>query len=112
MNRRQLLKRIGGTAAAVAVPIPLLAQSDNAITIVVPYAAGGTTDMLGRMLAKEMAPLLGRTIIVDNKPGAGSGVGASFVARAPADGNTLLVATSSTLAINPWLYKRLSLTVS
>jgi tripartite-type tricarboxylate transporter receptor subunit TctC len=108
MNRRQLLKRIGGTAAAVAVPIPLLAQSDNAITIVVPYAAGGTTDMLGRMLAKEMAPLLGRTIIVDNKPGAGSGVGASFVARAPADGNTLLVATSSTLAINPWLYKKLN----
>lgn len=90
------------------MPLPLLAQSEGAITIVVPYAAGGTTDMLGRMLAKEMAPLLGRTIIVDNKPGAGSGVGASIVARALADGNTLLVATSSTLAINPSLYKKLS----
>ncbi|MBK6649754.1 MAG: hypothetical protein IPG42_08625 [Betaproteobacteria bacterium] len=91
---------------------PLFAQSDNAITIVVPYAPGGTTDMLGRMLAREMAPLLGRRIIVDNKPGAGSGLGASAVARAPADGNTLLIATSSTLAINPWLYKKLAMTHS
>ena len=108
MNRRQLLTRIAGAAAATALPLPLLAQSDSTITIVVPYAPGGTTDLLGRMLAKEMAPLLGRTIVVDNKPGAGSAVGASLVARAPADGSTLLVATSSTFAINPWLYKKLS----
>jgi tripartite-type tricarboxylate transporter receptor subunit TctC len=74
----------------------------------VPYAPGGTTDLLGRMLAQQMAPLLGRTMVVENKPGAGSGIGASFVARAPADGNTLLVATSTTLAINPWLYKKLA----
>lgn len=64
--------------------------------------------MLGRMLAKEMGPLLSRQIIVDNKPGAGSSIGASFVARAPADGNTLLIATSTTLAINPTLYKKLT----
>jgi tripartite-type tricarboxylate transporter receptor subunit TctC len=108
VNRRQLLTRITGAATVATIPLPLLAQSDNAVTIVVPYAPGGTTDMLGRMLAKELAPLLGRTFVVENKPGAGSSVGASFVARAPADGNTLLVATSSTLAINPWLYKKLS----
>ena len=53
------------------------------------------------MLAKEMAPLLGRTIVVDNKAGAGSGLGASFVARAPADGNTLLLATLRSLAGAP-----------
>lgn len=108
MKRRNYLTYLAGSAMGALVSDPLLAQSDNPITIVVPYAPGGTTDMLGRTLAREMAPLLGRRIIVDNKPGAGSGLGASAVARAPADGNTLLIATSSTLAINPWLYKKLA----
>lgn len=108
MNRRHVLNRIAGALAAASLPSALLAQADKPITIVVPYAPAGTTDMLGRMLAQQMAPLLGRQMVVDNKPGAGSGVGASLVARSPADGNTLLVATSTTLAINPWLYKKLS----
>jgi tripartite-type tricarboxylate transporter receptor subunit TctC len=107
MNRRQVLTRIAAACAATA-PAALLAQGDKPVTIVVPYAPGGTTDMLGRTLAREMGPLLGRTVIVDNKPGAGSGIGASFVAHAPADGSTLLVATSTTLAINPSLYKKLA----
>lgn len=107
MKRRPFLTGLAGSAIG-AVPGLLRAQPDTPITIVVPYAPGGTTDMLGRMLAREMAPLLGRRIIVDNKPGAGSGLGAAAVARAAADGNTLLVATSSTLAINPWLYKKLA----
>lgn len=108
MKRRQVLTRIAAATAALAVPTALLAQADKAISIVVPYAPAGTTDMLGRMLAQHMAPLLDRTIVVENKPGAGSGIGAAFVARAPADGSTLLVATSTTLAINPTLYKKLS----
>ncbi|WP_332816420.1 Bug family tripartite tricarboxylate transporter substrate binding protein [Ramlibacter sp.] len=107
MNRRHALTRLAGAAAVAAVPGALLAQADKAITIVVPYAPGGTTDMLGRMLAREMEPLLGRTLVVENKPGAGSGIGAMQVARAPADGLTLLVATSTTLAINPSLYRKL-----
>jgi tripartite-type tricarboxylate transporter receptor subunit TctC len=107
MNRRHVLTRLATACAAAAAPGAPFAQADKAITIVVPYAPAGTTDMLGRMLAQQMAPLLNRTIVVDNKPGAGSGIGAAFVARAPADGNTLLVATSTTLAINPWLYKKL-----
>jgi tripartite-type tricarboxylate transporter receptor subunit TctC len=108
MNRRHALVRIAAACTAAAAPTALFAQNDKAITIVVPYAPAGTTDMLGRMLAQQMAPLVGRNIVVDNKPGAGSGIGAAFVARAPADGNTLLVATSTTLAINPWLYKKLA----
>ena len=107
MNRRHALARIAAGCTAFAAPLALRAQTDKAITIVVPYAPAGTTDMLGRMLARQMAPLLGRQIVVDNKPGAGSGIGAALVARAPADGNTLLVATSTTLAINPTLYKKL-----
>ena len=107
MKRREALTRLAGAAAALAAPAGLLAQADKPVTIIVPYAPGGTTDMLGRMLAKEMAPLLGRTMIVENRPGAGSGLGAAHVARSAPDGNTLLVATSTTLAINPWLYKKL-----
>ncbi|SEB24929.1 tripartite tricarboxylate transporter substrate binding protein [Variovorax sp. YR216] len=107
MNRRKAIIRLAGTAAAATAAANVWAQGDKPITLVVPYAPGGTTDLLGRILAKEMAPLLGTNIIVDNKPGAGSGLGAAYAAHAPADGRTLLVATSTTLAINPWLYKRL-----
>lgn len=109
MNRRQVIRRIGTLSAAVcaAGPSLVLAQSDRQITIVVPYAPGGTTDMLGRLIAQQLGIALGRTVIVDNKPGAGTAIGASQVARAAPDGNTLLVATSTTLAINQWLYKKL-----
>jgi len=106
MIRRQALQRMAVACAALAAPAAF-AQGDKPVTIIVPYAPAGTTDILGRMLAQQMAPLLGRQIIVDNKPGAGSGIGASYVARSQPDGSTLLVATSTTLAINPWLYKKL-----
>ena len=107
MNRRRALTRITSLLSTAALPTGLLAQTDKQLTIVVPYAPAGTTDMLGRMLAQQLTPLLGRQVIVDNKPGAGSGIGAAYVAHAAPDGNTLLVATSTTLAINPWLYKKL-----
>jgi len=100
MNRRDLL-------ACAAWPATAIAQSERPISLVVPYAPGGTTDMLGRLLAQEMAPLLGRAIVVENLPGAGSGLGATHVARATPDGSTLLLATSTTLAINPWIYPKL-----
>jgi tripartite-type tricarboxylate transporter receptor subunit TctC len=108
MNRRHVLSRLTGALAIAGLPAALLAQADKPITIVVPYAPAGTTDMLGRLLAQQMAPLLGRQMLVDNKPGAGSGVGAAYVAKAAPDGSTLLVATSTTLAINPWLYRKLA----
>jgi tripartite-type tricarboxylate transporter receptor subunit TctC len=108
MKRRHALTQIAGGIAATALPAALFAQSDKAVLIVVPYAPAGTTDMLGRMLAQQMAPVIARQMIVENKPGAGSGIGAAHVARSVPDGNTLLVATSTTLAINPWLYRKLS----
>lgn len=109
MIRRNLLQRLGALSAILcaAGPAATFAQTDKAITIVVPYAPGGTTDMLGRLIAQRLGPALDRTAIVENKPGAGSAIGASQVARAAPDGDTLLVATSTTLAINPWLYKKL-----
>jgi tripartite-type tricarboxylate transporter receptor subunit TctC len=108
MNRRHVLTKVAGGIAAATLPLGLWAQGDKPVTIVVPYAPGGTTDLLGRMLAQQMEPLIGRQMIVDNKPGAGSGIGAAYVARSAPDGNTLLVATSTTLAINPSLYKKLA----
>lgn len=110
MNRRHLLHRLAMLSAATcaAGPAAVLAQEDRPITIVVPYAPGGTTDMLGRLIAQQMGSALGRTVIVENKPGAGTAIGASQVARATPDGTSLLIATSTTLAINPWLYKKLS----
>jgi tripartite-type tricarboxylate transporter receptor subunit TctC len=108
MKRRLALTTLAGGLAAASLPATLFAQTDKPVSIVVPYAPAGTTDMLGRMLALQMAPLVARQMLVDNKPGAGSGIGAAHVARSAPDGNTLLVATSTTLAINPWLYKKLS----
>jgi tripartite-type tricarboxylate transporter receptor subunit TctC len=75
--------------------------------MIVPYPAGGTTDFLGRLVADQLKIGLGATVIVENKPGAGTALGAELVAKAEPDGYTLLMATSTTLAINKTLYKNL-----
>jgi tripartite-type tricarboxylate transporter receptor subunit TctC len=77
------------------------------VKLVVPYPAGGTTDLLGRLIADRLKSTLAATVIVENKPGAATALGAEQVARAEPDGYTLLVATSTTLAINRTLYKQL-----
>ena len=70
----------------------------------VPFPAGALTDSLGRMIAERLRPILGQSIVVENRPGAGTLLGASVIAKSPPDGYNLLVATSSTLAISPSLY--------
>jgi len=75
------------------------------IRIVVGYAAGGTTDILARSLGEQMGKILGQTIIVDNKPGAASNIGAAYVAQSKPDGYTLYMATVASHGINPALYK-------
>lgn len=91
LTRRQTL--MGSlTLATLAGTRPVLAAfPDRAVRIVVPYAPGGSYDTTGRLLAEGVAPLLGQPVVVDNRPGAGGIVGASSVARAPADGYTLLL---------------------
>src|SRR3982075_4574092 len=83
------------------------AYPSRAIKLIVPYPEGGTTDFLGRLVADQLKTGLGATVIVENKPGAGTTLGADQVARAEPDGYTLLMATSTTLAINKTLYKKL-----
>ena len=85
----------------LAVPVlaaagPLRAQADfpqKPIKLVVPYAAGGIADLLGRLIAEKLGPLLRQTVVVENRPGAGGHVGGDQVAKSPADGHTLVLAT-------------------
>ncbi|HSV82760.1 MAG TPA: tripartite tricarboxylate transporter substrate-binding protein [Ramlibacter sp.] len=77
------------------------------MTIVVPFAPAGPNDLMGRALGERLGNATGRTVIVDNKAGAASIIGADYVARAKPDGNTLLLATQTTLAANQFLYKTL-----
>jgi tripartite-type tricarboxylate transporter receptor subunit TctC len=94
-------------AAFVQVALAQAAYPSRNIKMVVPYPAGGTTDFLGRLVAEELKTGLGATVIVENKPGAATTLGADQVAKAEPDGYTLLMATSTTLAINKTLYKKL-----
>ncbi|WP_439497829.1 Bug family tripartite tricarboxylate transporter substrate binding protein [Bosea sp. (in: a-proteobacteria)] len=105
MTRRAVL-----AAASLMIAPAALAQSDypsKVVTIVVPFAAGGTTDLLGRILAERLGARMNGRFIVENRPGAGGNTGVAAVARAPADGYMLTMGTVSTHAINPGVYAKM-----
>ena len=108
-TRRQSLQ--WATALAAGSTLPSLAQSewpkDKTITFIVPFTAGSGTDVIARTVAEKLGPLLGAQIVIDNKTGAGGTVGAALVAKAPADGYTMLVHSSGHV-VNPALYPKLS----
>ena len=97
------LTLLAGLAASARADLP-----DRALKLVVPYTPGGSADIVGRALATGLAKEIGQAVVVDNKPGANTMVAASAVARAPADGYTLLLASSASMVLNPQLYKKMS----
>ncbi|GAA0801189.1 tripartite tricarboxylate transporter substrate binding protein [Cupriavidus gilardii] len=96
-------------AASIGAPLSASAQSDwpsRPITYVVPYPAGGTTDIIARLVAQKLGKALQTTVVVENKPGATGAIGSAFVARAQPDGYTLLGASTASHAIGPALNPR------
>ncbi len=106
MTRKQFTT-LALAAAAMSGAWAQGAYPNKTVTFVVPAAAGGTTDISGRMAAQALAPVLGQAVVVDNKGGAGGSIGADAIAKAAPDGYTIGMATASTLAINPAAYKNL-----
>jgi tripartite-type tricarboxylate transporter receptor subunit TctC len=117
-SRRRLLAAAG---AALCLAVPAFAQAQaqapaqayptKPVKLVVPYPPGGPTDIVARLVAQKLSDAMGQQFIVDNRPGAGGNPGAELVARSPADGYTLVVATTAH-AINPSLFKNLGYSLS
>ena len=111
MQRRTFIAAAAAAAAGSAIGLPAFAQggwpTGKTITYLVPFAAGGTTDTLGRLISQQLGTALGTTVVVDNKGGAGGSVGSEIAARAAPDGYTLLGGTISSHAINVSLYPKL-----
>jgi tripartite-type tricarboxylate transporter receptor subunit TctC len=99
-----LLLALCGYAGAAAAQD---AYPNRPIRLIVPYPPGGTADAMARALGQELTTAWGQPVVVDNRPGASTIIGADVAARSPADGYTLLFTTDSTLTINPMLHKRL-----
>ena len=98
---------IAGLLTVLAAPSIAQEWPAKTVTIVAPFAAGGTSDLFGRLLAQHMQKNFDKPFIVENRVGAGGNVGAGLVARAAPDGYTFLMGTVSTHAINPFLYSKL-----
>jgi tripartite-type tricarboxylate transporter receptor subunit TctC len=105
---KTILKHMLSAVALFAVAGAMAADPwpTKRISIIVPFSAGGSTDIVARILASKLSPELGQPVIVDNKPGASGNIAGDFVARSPADGNTLFMGTSTSIA-NIALFKTL-----
>ncbi|TWT02038.1 tripartite tricarboxylate transporter substrate binding protein [Reyranella sp. CPCC 100927] len=109
MQRRHVLNLVTGIVATAASPSIGRAQGkypDKPVRLVIPFPPAGPTDIIGRMVAEKLTPVLGQQIVVDNKAGAAGSIGSVEVARAKPDGYTLLFATSSTHAMNPTTFTK------
>lgn len=113
-SRRSLLTRLFLAAAIVALPLfgaaGARAQSypTHPVTLIVPFAAGSTSDLIGRILAERLSTNLGQRVVVDNRGGAGGILAAEYVARAAPDGYTLLFGTIATHGISPAIYTKVN----
>ena len=110
LSRRRGLQALAAAALLAVGTGTALAQNsypDKPITMIVPFSAGGTTDILARIVGQALNTELGQSVIIDNRPGAGGNIGGQAAARAAADGYTLFMGTVGTHAINAALYKKM-----
>ncbi len=109
MQRRRMFRLLGITTLATVLPLAALAQGYpvKPVRLIVPFAPGGTTDIVARVVAEKAHLALGQTLVVENKSGGGGSIGALEVIRAPADGYALGMATVSTTAANPAINKKI-----
>jgi tripartite-type tricarboxylate transporter receptor subunit TctC len=98
---------LGAAALAAAPALAQAWQPTQTIKLVVPWAPGGTTDVIGRVLSEPLAKALGQPVVIDNRAGAGGNIGTGIAVREKPDGTTLILVTSTTQAINPHLYAKL-----
>ncbi|GKS75328.1 tripartite tricarboxylate transporter substrate binding protein [Acidovorax sp. SUPP950] len=105
MNRKKLLLSAVICALGAASWAPAMAQEapfpTKPITLVIPFPPGGATDVLGRLIGKKMGDLLGQSVVIDNRAGAGTTIGAAYAAKATPDGYTLLMSSGTTFTVNP-----------
>ena len=103
----RLLRIVVLALAASLVPGLAAAQAwpSKPVKIVVPFAAGGATDVVARLLAQKLTDAWGQSVVVENRAGAGGNIGAEVVAKSPGDGYTLLMTSGSIVTANPYIYK-------
>ncbi len=111
MRVRSLIALCAALCVGGAWPVAATAQTDyptRPIRLIIPFPAGGGTDIVGRLVAQKMSETLNQPVVVENVGGAASMIGAERAARAPADGYTLFLGGANTFAINPHLYKKIN----
>ena len=110
ISRRNLIVTIGlGSAASLLPRSAYAAYPDRPIHLIVPFAPGGNADIVGRIVGERISNALGQPVVVDNRGGAGGGIGAEFVAHATPDGYTLFVGSNGPLTVNPFVQAHASL---
>ncbi len=105
-NRRVLLAATAGILLAPRLRAQTASWPTRPVKLIVPFTPGGSNDVLGRIVGQKLSDYWGQPVLVENRPGVGGNLGASLVAKAPADGYTLLVAPGNLLTINPFLYEK------
>jgi tripartite-type tricarboxylate transporter receptor subunit TctC len=103
-TRRFFVALLFGALAGLGLEPANAAYPDKPVRVIVPFAPGGATDVVARSLATRLAQIWNQPVVVENKPGAGGNIGADIVAKAPADGYTVLLASPAEIVINPHLY--------
>ena len=106
MDRRTMLTAASAFMATASLPATAATYPDKAVRLVVPYAPGGTTDLIARIIATRLQIELKQPFVIDNRPGAGGSVGSAFAAKQPADGYTLVMLVESSHAVNPNVYQK------